>query len=464
MRSNGSLFSTDETRAQIRADLEQVDAAYARLRATCTGLVGNAFRVELAERLETLNRVNRGLSYRVFGEIADPTDGPDDAVLPPEVSTRHLLASRLRITPAEVKRRFRAAVRICPRRSLTGPPLPPELPELAAAVEAGCVGDDHITAVCHALDALPSAVSVVDRGKAERTLVRHARLQDAKFVTAVGNRIADCLNPDGNFSDEDRARRRGLALGPQGIDGMSRLNGWLDPEARAYLEAVTAAMRPGRHVPDGWDAPPDDHDNRTPAQRCHDGLKFALQCAISSGQLGVHRGVPVTVIVTTTLAELDQAARAAQDPSVPIPAPARTGGTGRLPMRDLIRLASNSIHYLVVFEDHSDRPLYLGRSKRIATADQRIVCYARDGGCTRPDCLEPGYHCEVHHAVDWAKGGQTNAESLYFACAPDHAEATCGHVTTTVTDEGRLAWSDGDGPPRVNRIHRPEELFNDEDP
>lgn len=464
MRSGGSASPADETRAKVRADLEQIDAAYARLRAVRTDLVGNAFRVELAGRLETLNRVNRGLSYRVFGEIADPTDGAEDPALPAGVSMRHLLASRLRITSGEVKRRFRAAVRICPRRSLTGPLLPPELPELAAAVEAGTVGDDHIAAVCHALDALPSAVSALDREHAERTLVRHATRQDAKFVTAVGNRIADCLNPDGNFSDDDRARRRGLVLGPQGIDGMSRLNGWLDPEARAYLEAVSAAMRPGRHVPDGSDTFADAPDDRTPAQRCHDGLKLALRCAISSGQLGVHRGVPVTVIATTTLAELDQAARAAQDPSVPTPAPARTGGTGRLPMRDLIRLAGNSIHYLVVFEDHSERPLYLGRSKRIATADQRIVCYARDGGCTRPNCLEPGYHCEVHHAVDWAKGGQTDADSLYFACASDHAEATCGHVMTTVTDEGRLAWSDGDGPPRVNRIHRPEELFNDGDP
>lgn len=157
------------------------------------------------------------------------------------------------------------------------------------------------------------------------------------------------------------------------------------------------------------------------------------------------------MIVTTTLAELDQAVRAAQDPSIPMPAPARTGGTGRLPMRDLIRMASHSIHYLAVFDDHSDRPLYLGRSKRTATVDQRIVCYARDGGCTRPDCLEPGYHCEVHHAVDWARGGETNADSLFFACASDHGEATSGRVITTVTDQGCLASSDADSAPRVNR-------------
>jgi hypothetical protein len=452
----------EAVRAQVRADLELIDGAYARLRACCTDLVGNAFRVEAVERLEALDRVNRGLSYRMFGEIADPADGPDDPELPADVSMRRVLGSRLQITSAEVKRRFRVAVRICPRRSLTGPVLPPELPQLAAAVEAGNVGDDHIAAVLHALDVLPSAVSAVDREKAERTLVDHATRQDAKFVAAVGYRIADCLNPDGNFSDEDRAKRRGLVLGPQRIDGMSRLSGWLDPETRAYLEAATAAMRPGRHVPEMSDARADERDNRTPPQRCHDALKLALRHVISSGELGVHRGVPVTVIVTTTLSELDQAARAVHDPNIPMPAPARTGGNSRLPMRDLIRIASESIQYLVVFDDHSERPLYLGRSKRIATVDQRIVCYARDHGCTRPDCLEPGYHCEVHHAVDWSHGGQTNADSLYFACAPDHAEATCGNLATTVTDEGRLAWSDGTGPPRVNRIHRPDELLKDD--
>jgi hypothetical protein len=453
----------DAARAQICADLELIDAAYARLRTACTDLVGNAFRVEMADRLETLDRINRGLSYRMLGEIADPVDGPDDPALPAGVSMRRVLCSRLRITPAEVKRRFRVAMRIRPRRSLTGPVLPPELPQLATEVEAGNVGDDHIAAVLHALDVLPSAVNPADREKAESTLVGYATRQDAKFVTAVGHRIADCLNPDGNFSDEDRAKRRALVLGLQGIDGMSRLSGWLDPEARAYLEAVTAAVRPGRHMPETSDAARDERDSRTLPQRCHDGLKLALRHAISFDRLGVHRGVPVTVIATTTLSELDQAARAAHDPNIPMPPPARTGGSSRLPMRDLIRMASDSIQYLVVFDDHSERPLYLGRSKRIASVDQRIVCYARDGGCTRPDCLEPGYHCEANHAIDWADGGQTDTDNVYFACAPDHAEATCGNFVTTVTDNGRLAWSDRTGPPRVNRIHCPDELLNDEE-
>jgi hypothetical protein len=114
---------------------------------------------------------------------------------------------------------------------------------------------------------------------------------------------------------------------------------------------------------------------------------------------------------------------------------------------------------LAVFEDHSDRPLYLGRQKRIATIDQRIICYARDGGCTRPNCLEPGDHCEVHHSPDWTPDGATDADKLFFACGCDHLLATDGHQQATVTDTGRLAWSGGTGPPEVNHAHHPEELL-----
>ena len=54
----------------VRAELDLVDAAHDRLRSICTDLAGNAFRIEIAERLEAQERVNRGLSYRMSGEIA----------------------------------------------------------------------------------------------------------------------------------------------------------------------------------------------------------------------------------------------------------------------------------------------------------------------------------------------------------------------------------------------------------
>ena len=135
-------------------------------------------------------------------------------------------------------------------------------------------------------------------------------------------------------------------------------------------------MRQGRHRPDGSLA--ETRDERSGAQRCHDGVKLGLKAGIASGGLGAHRGHAVTVIVRTTLAELDQAAHAVTHPEVPMPGPARTGGDSALPMREAIRMAADSIHYLAVFHEHTGRPIDLGRQARIATADQRIICYANE--------------------------------------------------------------------------------------
>ncbi len=162
--------SAEVARARIGAALDAIDAAPGVLRETSSDVVGNDFRVEVAERLETQERTNRGLMYRLFAEIAEPPDGSESI---PAVRAR--LCARLRVTPREVIRRFKLAARIRPRRSLTGPPVSPELPELAGAVQAGALGEDHIRAVCQALDVLPGCVSPTEVAEAEATLVRHAR-------------------------------------------------------------------------------------------------------------------------------------------------------------------------------------------------------------------------------------------------------------------------------------------------
>ncbi|MET0898906.1 MAG: DUF222 domain-containing protein, partial [Mycobacterium sp.] len=357
-------------RSQVLEALAALDAAQAVLRSTSTDLVGNAFRMSVAERLETQSRVTLGLTYRIFGEIADPPDGIDDPDLPAGIKVRDVLRTRLRITAGEVTRRMKLAARIRPRRSLLGPMLAPELEVLAAAVEDGAVSDDHIDEVCTALDALPRAVSADNRVKAERDLVAHARAQDPAFVATVGRALADVYHPDGLFDEKDRAAASGITIHKQDAFGMSRISGKITPELRANLEAIGAAVRPGHHLP-GAEATVVDAtlDTRTASQRLHDALNWGLRTALASGDLGTHRGVPVTVVARTTAAELEQAYRALADPGVPMPAPARTGSGARLPMRDLLSMlaTSTSQHYLAVFENHSDRPLYLGRSRRLAS-------------------------------------------------------------------------------------------------
>jgi hypothetical protein len=88
-------------------------------------------------------------------------------------------------------------------------------------------------------------------------------------------------------------------------------------------------------------------------------------------------------------------------------------------MSDNIRLASHAHHYLVIYDQHTREPLYLGRTKRLASPAQRIVLHATDRGCSFPGGPVPGYGCQVHHAVtDWAANGHTDITDLTLACGP----------------------------------------------
>src|SRR6201986_1621906 len=177
----GPAISAEQARERIDAALDAIDAAHDLLRDTPSDLVGNRFRVDVAERLETQERANRGFMYRVFAEIADPPDETGSIA-----QMRSMLWKRLRITPNEITRRFKLVVRIRPRRSLTGPPLPPELPKLATAIPAGAVGDDHIHSVCRAVDVLPGGVSPADVATAKRKLVEQAANVDAGILAKLG--------------------------------------------------------------------------------------------------------------------------------------------------------------------------------------------------------------------------------------------------------------------------------------
>ena len=90
----------------------------------------------------------------------------------------------------------------------------------------------------------------------------------------------------------------------------------------------------------------------------------------------------------------------------------------------------------------------------------RIVFDARDGGCTRPGCLTPGYYSEVHHSPTGHRRAPPTPTNCSSPAAPTTALLTSGHYRAEVTDTGRLAWTDGTQPPDINHGHDPEELLH----
>jgi len=197
-----------------------------------------------------------------------------------------------------------------------------------------------------------------------------------------------------------------------------------------------------------------DNDHRSLAQRQHDAMLVVGRIALMSGSLGRLNGLPVSVIIRTTLQDLESRAGVGV-----------TGGGTVVPIRDVVRLAGHANHYLAVFDGATGSALDLFRTRRVASAAQRIMLIARDGGCTKPCCTVGAYGSQIHHARrDWAAGGLTNVDDLALACGPDNRLVDAkGGWTTTVNDRGDVEWAPppqlDTGQARINHYHRPERLL-----
>ena len=380
-----------------------------------------------------------------------------------------VLGVRLHISGAEAKRRVQDGADLGPRRSITGEPLPPAREHLAAAQAAGTISGEHIAILNSFHKKLPGWVDTPTRAGWEQALVTEAAAgQSPEELAAAADALAFLANQDGPEPDEaEKARKRCFTLGRQGADGMSKISGLLTPEARALVEAgIDKLGAPGMANPDD-DQPcicgtPSqaqiDGDTRSPAQRNHDALAALGQIALQSQKLGEHNGLPVTVVVTTTLQDLQ----------------AGTGMTlthtgTKLGIGDLVNLAARAgaHHYLAVFDRHTNVPLYLGRARRTASAGQRLVLLARDRGCTRPGCTAPASRSQAHHAgTDWQHDGHTDITNLAPACGPDNRLATEGGWHTTITG-GRAHWHPppllDTSQPRTNTYWHPQLHPDDED-
>ncbi len=373
----------------------------------------------------------------------------------------HALANRLRISRGEASRRIHEAADLGERKAITGEPLPPVLPATAKAQRAGDIGAGHVAVIRSFWHRLPDFIDVETRQKAEAQLARLGSEHRPDELSKVADKLSDCLNPDGNFTDEDRARRRGITIGKQDIDGMSAISGYLTPEARATIDAVFAKLaapgmcNPADPAPCVSGTPSQqaiEHDTRSAGQRNHDALTAAARALLASGDLGQHNGLPASIIVSTTLRELEAAAGRGL-----------TGGGTLLPMSDVIRLASHAHHYLAIFDKGKALALY--HTKRLASPGQRIVLYAKDRGCTAPGCDVPGYFTEVHHVTPWAKTHTTDINDLALACGAQHKIAEQGW-TTRKNQRGDTEWIPPPhldyGQPRINSYHHPEKLLCDD--
>ncbi|OAR21687.1 DUF222 domain-containing protein [Mycobacterium leprae] len=154
---------------QISATLDTIDATHAVLCDISPDVVGtiSAYTIHIVERLETQDSSKCEVIYRFFADIADPPDGNECTP-----TVREVLWARMRITPREKHSPLQIhgpnpATTVAdqsPVVSQNDQNLPPRWTQ-------GEVGEEHIRAICAAVDVLPSCTSLAAETDAERTLI-----------------------------------------------------------------------------------------------------------------------------------------------------------------------------------------------------------------------------------------------------------------------------------------------------
>ncbi|MGW4481037.1 DUF222 domain-containing protein [Rhodococcus triatomae] len=451
---------------QVERHLAALDAAVDGLLTEPLTSLSEAEIVEALQRMEISLRKASAVGHRLVVESVERS-------IPGNLACRSVndfLVSTLRISAADAAKRVKGATKTGIWHTVGGEAMEATLPVAAVAVRDGAIGSDHVASIARTMRQIPHGTNADEIAVAERILSDAARSTTPEDVAKIGVHLLAHLNPDGSVPDErERKRRRGLRLGKQGADFMTPVSGLLDPETRALLEPVLAKLaRPGMNNPDDPESPSGEivspdldrtalakaaaRDTRTAVQRNHDGLKVALQQMLSSGVLGSHRGLPVTAIVTMTIGQVEKAAGVAT-----------TATGGIVPISDALRMAQGAHPVLALF-DHNGRPLHLGRSRRLASADQRLALIAASRGCTRPGCDAPAALAAVHHITEWQDGGADIANED-LACDSCHAlvhDGPGGWKTRVAPPEsahpGRTEWVapphiDPDQKPRVNHRH-----------
>jgi len=398
--------------------------------------------VLLAEIVELEAELSR-LQYRQLAVLAEL----NSRNVPSSLGFRglaDLISVQVRCTRAEARKRARAVERFGARRSLTGETLEPVHPRTAKTLSTGEISCDHAAAVAETVEAIPERERAEHAEPVEATLLEHARTSDPRTIRLLGQRILAHLDPDGPSPDEQRLQQAHRRVSLNRLeDGTGLLEGRLSPSCQAIWEAILTPLAAAR--PDDALGP----DDRTISQRVHDAFEEAGRRLLAAGDLPNHAGLPSQLIITMSLTDLERRAGRAT-----------THHGGTLSIADALRLAADGNVLPAILNDAGGILAY-GTGRRFATPGLRKAAFARDRGCTFPGCARTAAQSELHHATDWAKGGETNLDNLAIACGY-HNKFAPKHGWATVLIDGVPHWQPPawhpDQRPQRNYLHRPELL------
>ena len=433
---------------------------------------------EVVSAVQALGRIQR----RLDGAITAATDRVVERDQPLERAARlssrlgcrdavELLRRALRVDGHTARRYVTAASAVHQETDITsGELLPAAFPELSAAL-----ADGELSVTCFLACTVPlqkaKRIGSADRLAADALLARFARGFDLDGDETTGPgpapttdelagltaHIIARLDPDGAEPD-DRAgqRRRHFTIGKL-RGGTVPVHGELLPEVAAQLQKLVDSLtnpkvdgengggNPVQFRPAGNDdghtddraddgegvradgipphraspPPTEAADLRNHAQKRHDAFATVVMVAAASGGMPALGGAAPTLVVSVR-AE-DYAGRTGTGTGT-----ATIDGAGYdVPLGVADHAACSGLVQRVLF-DGNGAIVAIGTTGRVFNAHQRRAIVLRDRKCLIPGCEIPAEWCEIHHVIEYSRGGPTHTSNGVPLCWHHHRTLDTG--------------------------------------
>lgn len=282
-----------------------------------------------------------------------------------------------------------------------------EMPNTRSRLADGRITLAHVNTLANT--ARECGAREVDR---DSNLLDHASRVSPDRFSRHAQRWANQHAADRGMSlfEMQRSRRRAFSFWSRNKQ-MGVLHAELDPIRYGQInQALDRHTDAPRRADSGRGAPPD--GGRNYEQRRADAL-FELITGRDAGTLQPRPertdGRPSTrLIITAEIGLID-----GTDPN----GRCEIIDTGPVPPAILKQLSPDTQISGALY-DRSGNCLWLGRSQRLATANQRLAAAVRDQGCVL--CPAPTHQTQLHHIREWDHGGRTDIDNLASLCGPDH--------------------------------------------
>lgn len=300
-------------------------------------------------------------------------------------------------------------------------------PQVAEAVKTGELTLEHANVIGKvSQQAQRRSLQLGQQG--ERELLDLAKRHDAGAFEKAADRWLTARDARGHDQSHEEIRRRRFLSVAHTSTG-THVKGFLDPIAGHKLRLALEAATPK----------PTADDNRDHGQRMADALTDLSAYSLASAKMkpGALVAPHISVILTE---ESFRQARAelrrrhnttAQEPrtrsALPLE-PITLDDNTPVPLTEAARILCEASVTRVVI-DADDRPVNLGRTRRLFSGEQRRAVIARDRTCRFETCDRPARWCEVHHIQWWDRDdGETSVDNAVLLCSFHHHELHRGNA------------------------------------